>query len=133
MMACITLEAVNKLKTLYQEKYGEEINTNQALFIAGFKVKKGTQMKPQLKNYRIQAYPSKIANGLVFSGMVRNCVQSVDENGKIVYNTNPHPLHNLYQEVSVVTGDIIPKDCIDILEYGNEYKDGITFVKRNSI
>ena len=116
-LAAISLETLNQWMERYTLLKGEELTQKQALFLVGFDINKKTETRMQL--FRCQKQPSKVKEGLVVKGYVRNLVKSVDETGKIVYTNNPHPLSNLYQECTVVTGNAHLTNLIDILEVGD--------------
>jgi hypothetical protein len=116
-LAAISLETLNQWMERYTTLKGEELTQKQALFLIGFDITKKIETRMQL--FRCQKTPSKVKEGLVIKGYLRNRVKSLDEKGKIVYTNIPHPLSKLYEECAVVTGNAHLTNLIDILEVGD--------------
>lgn len=121
--AAITEDAVQKFQHLYQDKHNIEIDKTQALWLLGFHTGGEVELRKHL--VRSQICKHKVFDTWVYHGFVRNelktknSVPVVDEKGKLCYTNNLHPLHFLYEQVEVVTGDVIPEDVVDILTIGN--------------
>lgn len=117
MVIAIALETLNQFMVLYKQTTGESITQKQALFLAGFNVHRHCETKMQV--FRSEKEPSKIKEGLVMHGYLRNMVKSVDSEGKLVYSDKPHFLHKLYEQSSVVTGKAVLSNLINVIEYGD--------------
>jgi hypothetical protein len=116
-LAAISLETLNQWMERYTLLKGEELTQKQALFLIGFDITKKIETRMQL--FRCQKTPSKVKEGLVIKGYLRNRVKCLDEKGKIVYTNIPHPLSKLYEGCAVVTGNAHLTNLIDILEVGD--------------
>ena len=125
--AAITEDAVQKFQHLYQNKHNIEIDKTQALWLLGFHTGKEVELRKHL--VRSQICKHKVFDTWVYHGFVRNTLQTqkvdshtvpmVDDKGKLCYTNTLHPLHSLYEQVEVVTGDVIPENIVDILTIGN--------------
>lgn len=123
--AAICDTALQTLKVLYFKKYGEELSDEQALHVAGIKVKgsdnKDTHISLQSypHKFRHQDNPSRVSEEVVHHGWVRKQVDKVLPCGKIVYSDKDHPLQSLYFHVEVVTGTLLAKAWDNILNVGS--------------
>ena len=123
--AAICDTALQTLKVLYFKKYGEELNDEQALHVAGIKVKGSGKSDNHVSlqkfshKFRHQDNPSRISEEMVYHGWVRNQVKEVLPSGEIIYSDKVHPLQSLYYHVEVVTGTMLAKAWEDILTVGD--------------
>lgn len=117
MLAAIAKETLQEFMDKYEEKTGEKLSQKQALFLAGFDVNR--KIEEQYHMFRSQKEPSKIKNGAVIHGYVRNKVKGLDSKGNVIYTDISHPLSKLYEEHTVVTGDTDFADLISILDVGD--------------
>ena len=117
MHCAIALETLNQFQDRYQEKTGTKINQKQALFLAGFDIHKRYIQKMQL--FRSQKEPRLVKEGLVLHGYVRKIVKEVDENGRFIYTNTPHPMSSVYENNTVVTGEAVLSNLMNILEVGD--------------
>ena len=123
--AAICDTALQTLKVLYFKKYGEELTDEQALHVAGIKVKGSgksdnhVSLQKYSHKFRHQDNPSRISEEIVHHGWVRNEVKEVLPCGKIIYSDKIHPLQSLYYHVEVVTGTELAKAWDNILTVGD--------------
>ena len=123
--AAICDTALQTLKVLYFKKYGEELTDEQALHVAGIKVKGSgkndnhVSLQKYSHKFRHQDYPSRISEEIVHHGWVRNQVKEVLPCGEIIYSDKPHPLQSLYYHKEVVTGTELAAAWEDILTIGD--------------
>lgn len=120
--AGITQEALEVVKKIHYDCHGERLTDKAALFLVGMC---NTQEDEHF--FRYQTMPSKVMKGIVHKGYVRNQVNREQPvvDGKINYTETYHPLARLYEQVEIVTGDLVSKYAMDILEIGDitSYKE----------
>lgn len=123
--AAICDTALQTLKVLYFKKYGDELSDEQALHVAGIKVKGSgksdnhVSLQSYSHKFRHQDNPARISEEVVHHGWVRKQVKEVLPCGSIVYSHEDHPLQSLYHHVEVVTGTMLAKAWDNILTVGN--------------
>lgn len=130
----VTEEVVREVQKKFKQKYNQSLNTKQALWILGFEVKEKGDYRWTEHNVRCQFMPSKVFMTKVYHGVLRNELETrnmivdgkkrtfpvVDDLGNLCYTNNSHSLRRLYEEVTVVTADMIPEELIDISEVEQE-------------
>jgi len=115
----VSQELVDLVAHYNPDKYMKngKVLISTLLFDIGFKIDHSMKSQGIYKNFdvfiRDNTRPSKLyKTSCVYNGEVRNTVQSIDNDGRITYTNQKHPLYTLYETYEVLQ----PKALNDFVE-----------------